>query len=97
MGQITEKQLQHLINIINDLTGSPKETWQKIDGKTVANIGNYYLDGAYSGWKLERIITKGGGAEEPLGGGYYTKRELYYKLSSFISGIRTGLETCQKK
>lgn len=89
--RVTEKQLQSLVDYINTITNSPKESYSKgEDGHYHANIGNYHIDGAYGGVTLHQIVTDGGGVTTPLGGGYFTKRELYQKLYAFIRGIDIG-------
>lgn len=91
--RVTQKQLESLVDYINEITGQPKTSYSKDDnGRYRANIGNYHIDGAYGGVNLHQIVTDGGGVTEPLGGGYWSKRELYYKLHAFIRGINTGKE-----
>ena len=91
--RITEKQLRSLVAYINDITGSPQEPYSKnSEGNFKANIGNYHLDFAYGGVNLSRMANDGGGINQPLGGGFHTKRELYDKLQAFIRGIQTGKE-----
>lgn len=91
--RITEKQLESLVDYINTITNNPKESYSKVeDGHYRANIGNYHIDGAYGGVTLHQIVTDGGGVTAPLGGGYFTKRELYQKLNAFIHGITVGKE-----
>ena len=91
--RITEKRLKSLVDYINELTGQPKEAYSKQeDGTYKANVGNYHIDGAYGGVNLHQICTDGGGVTEPLGGGYWTKKELYQKLHAFIRGIGVGKE-----
>ena len=96
MDRIYEKDLRNLIEYINELTNSPKQSYAKQDDGTYkAQIGNYHLEGAYGGYNVARICTDGGGITQPLGGGYHTKRELYEKLHAFIRGIDTGKELNQ--
>ena len=84
--RITEKDLKYLVERINEITHQPTETWKRI-GFGGANIGNYHLDFAYGGVRLQQITNEGGGITCPLGLSYLTKRELSYKLTAFISGL----------
>lgn len=92
--RITEKDLQSLVDRLNEITGNKKEQYTKDEttGRYVGNIGNYHLSFAYGGVTLHQMFNEGGGITTPLGGGYFTKRELYYKLHAFISGIQIGKE-----
>lgn len=91
--RITEKDLQNQVNWLNEITNQPKEQYTKNEkGEYKANIGNYHLSFAYGGVTLHQMFNDGGGVVTPLGGGYFTKRELYYKLHAFIAGISIGKE-----
>lgn len=83
--RITQKDLESLVERINELTNSPLKPYDHETHKS--NVGNYHLSYAYGGVNLHRMVNNGGGVETPLGGGYHTKRELYVKLRAFISGL----------
>lgn len=83
MNRVTIAELEGLVQQINRLTGH---------GNGEKNVGRYQLGGAYSGWRLERIVTDGGAIYTPLGGGYYSKPELAGKLRAFIHGLQTAQE-----
>lgn len=85
MNTITMKHLEGMINRLNRITNSPEE--YMTDGKI--NIGYYHLDGAYGGYMLVRTMNEGGGINCPIGQGHVTKRDLYNRLSAFISGIES--------
>ncbi len=87
--RITDKHLKGIIQRINTLLGVSTEAYTKDEqtGKLKANIGTWYLTGAYGGVSVYEIVNIGGGVTTPLGGGYVTKRELYNKLSAFITGL----------
>ena len=88
MNRITEKDLQRLIDSINERTGSPMKPWGKDDvGDMVANIGNYHLSGAYGGVCLHRMHNKGGGVTTPLIPYHVPKRVLYGLLEAFLAGM----------
>ena len=89
MERITQKQLQYLVDRINELTGNPMTPWTKTETGTKANIGNYHLSGAYGGYSLERMYTDGGGVTTPLNTGHIQKRELYGHLRAFIAGLES--------
>lgn len=84
MERITIKDLEKLVKTINQLTQSPPE----YSGVNGINIGHYYLDGAYGGWKLVQTVNNSGGVRA-IGYGYEAKRVLYGQLRVFIEGIRT--------
>jgi hypothetical protein len=87
--RITDKQLQYLVDRINELTGSPMVPWtSRGEGKGIrANIGNYHLSGAYGGVCLHRMMNEGGGVNTPLGLGHVPKRELYNQLRAYVAGL----------
>jgi hypothetical protein len=88
MERVTEKQLKALVERINVITGNPTEAWTKQgDGTIKANIGNYHLDWAYSGCQLCQMMNEGGGVNTPIGGGFWTKREMSEKLRAYIYGL----------
>ena len=87
MERITEKHLQAQVERLNKLTKSPLKPYEKVNGKYIAQIGNYHLDGAYGGWELVRMVGEGGSITSPLSTGHISKRELYDRLCAFISSI----------
>ena len=88
MERITKKDLESRISDLNRITGNANETYTKQDdGKFRANIGNYYLSGAYGGVKLEQICSDGGGCSDISRQGFGTKRELYNWMNAYIDGI----------
>jgi hypothetical protein len=90
MERITEKNLKALAARINEVTGSPMQTWsRKEDGGMVANVGNYHISFAYGGVNLERITNQGGGVSCPLGMGHGPKRALWDKMHAFLAGLES--------
>ncbi|MCP4394561.1 MAG: hypothetical protein GY804_09890 [Alphaproteobacteria bacterium] len=94
----TDKQLNDLIDRINELENRPLESYSKKNGKYTANIGNLHLEsraslyGAYtkSVWVME---TEGGGV------GYFFREQDYYKpaeLLAKLQGYISGLERAKK-
>lgn len=86
MERITEKVLQYLVDRINEATGNIAKPYTKVGDRFKANIGNYHLSGAYSGWQLQQMVNENGGIRS-ITSGYVPKRELYYQLSAYLSGL----------
>lgn len=83
----TMRDLEAQVRRLNIMTDSPLETYKKEDGKFIAQIGNYHLDGAYGGWKLSRICSEGGAVTDVLHCGFVSKRELSNLISAYERGI----------
>lgn len=81
--RISEKDLQSLVDTINEITESPLTQI----GENGWNVGNYHLAFAYGGVNLHRVVNDSGGVTCPIMSGYYTKRELHTMLVSFIYGL----------
>jgi hypothetical protein len=52
-----------------------------------ANIGNYHINGAYGGVSLHRVCTDGGGIHDVFRCGHVKKKDLYYRMQAFLSGL----------
>ena len=88
MDRIKQSDLEHLVERINKVTDSPLEPWGKDgQGKLRANVGNYYLSGAYGGVKLERMVSESGGCDDISTDGFGTKRQLYTWMRAFLAGL----------
>jgi hypothetical protein len=85
MERITQAQLNYAVERINVNTKSPLTPYTKVDGRLVANIGNFHIYGAYGGYGLHRMCNEGGGITQIIG--ISTKRELYNQLQAMINGI----------
>ena len=72
MTRLSRNDLEGLAKRINEITGNPGEPYS---GQGKANVGCYYISGAYSGFCLEQIVTEGGGCTTVLPG-YVSRREL---------------------
>ena len=90
MQRITIKDLRNLANHINEITNSPKEYSQQIDGRFSANIGHYRISQAYGGYCLHRVMNTGGGVTCPLSNGHGPARELYKEMHAYIRGLDTA-------
>ena len=89
MERITIQHIQNQVDILNEFTGQPQESYtKKENGKYSFNIGCYYIGQAYGGYKLEQVVNEGGGVKEIT---YYrlTKRELYYVVQSMNNMLRS--------
>lgn len=88
MDRITDKNLQAVVDRINQITGNPMQPYVKDDsGQYHAQIGNYHLSGAYGGKSLHRMVGAGGGITDVFGCGHVPKRELYNRMHAFIRGL----------
>lgn len=89
MQRITEKQLQILVDTINEKTKSPMTSYTKNkQGKFSANIGNFHLYQAYGSIGLHRMMNTSGGVDCVID--LCTKRELYHRLHAMITGLSYG-------
>lgn len=87
MTRITSKDLKAVVDRINRVTGSPMDAWTRdANGKLRANIGNYHIDSAYSGYGMCRMMNEGGGVTSVLSG-FVPARELYEKMHAFLRGF----------
>lgn len=73
--RINLSDLESIIKELNELTETPKDK-------------EYRLQGAYGGYQLQKLIGDSGAVNTPLGGGFYTKRELFEKIRDFKRGIQ---------
>ncbi len=80
MPRITEKQLDMVMERLNEYFGFPFASWK--DGR--AQIGNLHLDGAYGGWRIVQHMTDGGGIREisPRG----SKKEIFEYACAMLKG-----------
>ena len=89
--RITLKKLESLCEYLNEVTESPIESYVRIDGRNVGQIGNFYISSACGGYNVNRISNEGGGCTEPLGSGHRPARELYEQMNAFIDGYQLAL------
>ena len=88
----TKQSLNILVKHLNEITDSPLETYVENPetGKLDAQVGNWHLDWAYGGVRLDRISDASGAVSCPINTGYVSKPELAKILRAFIEGIQTG-------
>lgn len=103
MERITQKDLEYLVERINEVTGSPTTSYTKTKNAVLAseqqkyqraeikaNIGNYHLDYAYGGVQLVRMVNEHGGITSISRSCHTPKRELYNWMQAFVAGIGLG-------
>jgi hypothetical protein len=61
-----------------------------------ANIGVFYIDGAYGGVALYRIMNEGGGVTDVFNVGHVPKRELRNLMFAYIEGLDAGITTAHE-
>jgi hypothetical protein len=69
------------------MTKSPAEPYRTVDGKAVANVGNYHISGAYGGYCLHRMVNEGGGARDVFNIGHIPARQLAALMSAYTTGL----------
>ena len=72
---------------LNSMTKSPAEPYRTVDGKAVANVGNYHISGAYGGYCLHRMVNEGGGARDVFNIGHIPARQLAALMSAYTTGL----------
>tara|TARA_R100000808_G_scaffold5508_2_gene16721 strand:+ start:1525 stop:1824 length:300 start_codon:yes stop_codon:yes gene_type:complete len=88
MKRITRKNLDNLCDHLNKLTGNNIEPWtQDENGRNKANIGTYYISGAYGGWELCQLVNESGGASDVLSSGHVPARELFNLIHAYLKGM----------
>ena len=80
MERTTQAQLESLVDRINDIKGLKDVQYN--------TVGGYLLDGAYGGWKLVKVTNESGGQTD-ITSGYAPKKELYYQIRAFLSGLES--------
>ena len=86
---VTKKDLQNVLDRINEATDQKSEAWTKDStGRYRANVGTYVLDWCYGGVRLSQLCTEGGGERDITTRG--TKRETYERMHAFLTGLEVG-------
>ena len=85
--KISLKQLNEKITHLNDITEHVRAPWHNVDGRMVANVGTYVLNGAYGGYQLGQLTNEGGG-QKTIIEGYRSKRELWEAIDILEKGMR---------
>ena len=88
MDRIRQSDLEYLAGLINQATNSPMETLTRDEtGKLTANVGNYYISGAYGGVSLHRNVNLRGACTDVFNCGHVPKRDLYNRMRAYLAGI----------
>ena len=95
MRRITQRDLEGAVARINGevngyTTANPNDLTKE------ARVGLFYIQGAYGGWKLERIENAAGGCSDVFGSGFVSRRDLYNMLFAMLDGIRIAQATVDK-
>ena len=93
--RITNRQLDNLVNQINEAMGTPMEPYTKNSaGEYKPQANNYHLSGAYGGVSLHKMsATKGcSGISDVFSCGHITKRDLHDRMHAFLIGARKPLD-----
>jgi hypothetical protein len=85
--RITRAFLDAKVATLNSMTKSPSEPYRTVDGKAVANKGNYHISGAYGGYCLHRMCNEGGGVSDVFSIGHVSTRELAGLMSAYMAGL----------
>lgn len=85
--RITRSFLEAKAKTINSMMGAPIEPYRTVEGKTVANKGNYHISGAYGGYSLRRMCNESGGESDVFRVGHIPARELAGLMSAYIDGL----------
>lgn len=85
--RITEADLTNLCDTINRVVNHDTTRYTfSDDGRYMTKPGYYVLMGAYGGWQLQQYVNEAGGITT-ITSGYVPKRELYYQMRAFLSGL----------
>ena len=86
--RITIKNLERLCEHLNRITENEIMPWiQGEDGRNRANVGTFYIDGAYGGWSLSQLANESGGARDVLSTGHVPARELFNLIHAYLRGM----------
>jgi len=71
--KVTRKMLEAQVVFLNKNLNRPSEPWKRVDGKLVANLGNFHLgiSSPGDGWtrySLHEMLTESGGVHSHFSG-----------------------------
>jgi len=87
--RINKSDLTATINRLNRETNNPETPWKRVEGRNVAQIGNYHLSESCGGYCLHQMASEGGGVHDTLRCGHVPKRELYNLMHAYLRGIES--------
>ena len=87
--RISIKDLQEMVDQINDITGHDKDPYDHSKKGCNPNTGTYLIDSAYGGVQLVRMsLTKGCSGQSDITSGFNTKKDLYEKIKGILTGLK---------
>lgn len=88
MNRITIKDLNSVCKRLSVITKTPDVPYKRnAEGRLVAQVGCYFIDEAYGGYKLMQMTSDGGSCREVLATGFTTKANLYQAIHAYMSGL----------
>ena len=89
MDKVREKDLYAVLERMNRVVNGRPDTYVPETREFVP--GAYRIDGAYGGWRVERIEGVNGTVEgDVLLTGYVSRRALYQAMQAFLRGVEVG-------
>lgn len=85
--RITRSFLEAKAATISSMRGALAEPYRTVNGKAVANVGNYHISGSYGGYCLHRMCNEAGGVSDVLNCGHVTARQLAALMSAYTAGL----------
>ena len=85
--RITRAHLDAKAATISSMMGAPAEPYRTVNGKAVANVGNYHISGAYGGYCLHRMCNESGGVSDVFNCGHIPARQLAALMSAYTAGL----------
>jgi hypothetical protein len=85
----TKTKLKALVDRLNELTGSPMQTYAPPNGQGthVPQVGNWHISQAYGGYCVARIVTESGGCSQPIWEGHVPARLACLQTIAFLKGL----------
>ena len=84
----TIMDLHNIATRINRLTKSPENQFAKnADGKTKFSVGNFHIDCAYGGYRMERVESENGAISDVCNQGYMPASALKSCMLAFIAAL----------
>jgi hypothetical protein len=90
----TQMELESQASTLNRLAGfdDNEPLWQREGNENKATVGMFYIDAAYGGVTLKRIVSDSGGVTDVFRSGHMPKRELADRMRAYMDGIEFGYE-----
>jgi len=86
MERITDKHLDYQIGILNSYFGIDCDSSAKFYTAKWDTVGRFYVQGLNGGFRIERLVNKGGGCTDISKIG--TRREIHEQLMVLNEGLR---------